>query len=385
MDIVLFQPYLDGRGGAERAVLEIAKRFSPTIYTFGYDRGRGFPEFAEHDIRLLKPSAAGAAAGALCSLDSDVRMGQVSSAGMTLLGMKLKDDYDVISAHLMPSEWIRNRNGRVCWFCHGPTVAFDLGLGIYSEMLRERSPFGKAAFRGGAAVYHAIEMPIMKKMEKICTCSGATKEKIAHSLGRKDAEVIYPGVEPKEFSCRDYRRFFFFSSRFVPEKRIEFAIEAFRRFNKDGKWKLVVAGGLFGNARNLAYLEKLKGMARGHNISFQANISDSKMKELYANCYATLFSSIDEDWGIVLLEAVASGKPVISVDAGGPRESIVHGKTGFLVSSVEEMAQKMRFLADRPDICEQMGRAGRRRVERNYTWKIFLDKMEKAFKETAKM
>ena len=49
------------------------------------------------------------------------------------------------------------------------------------------------------------------------------------------------------------------------------------------------------------------------------------------------------------------------------------------------MAEKMRHLADHPDICEQMGKEGRKRVEQNYTWKIFLDKMENAFKKTAKM
>ena len=45
----------------------------------------------------------------------------------------------------------------------------------------------------------------------------------------------------------------------------------------------------------------------------------------------------------------------------------------------------MSFIADHPEICEKMGKAGRKRVEQNYTWKIFLDRMEKAFKETAQI
>jgi len=384
MDLVLLQPYLDGRGGSERVVLELARNFSPIIYTFKYEKASTYPEFSDCDIRMLKPSGFGSLASSAASIDSDMRMSQVAAAGFTFLGVKLKDDYDVINAHLPPSEWIRNRNERVCWYCHGPNVAFDLKLGIYNTMLHERSLFGNLLFRSGAAVYRAIELPIMKKMEKICTCSDLTKEKIARSLGRDDAEVVYPGVEPKEFECTGYEKFFLISSRFVPEKRMEFAIEAFKKFNKARKWKLVIIGHLFENARNLAYFEKLKELAQGANVSFEVNASDTKLKLLYASCYAALFSSIDEDWGIVILEAMASSKPVISVNKGGPTISIKDGETGFLVNSIDEMAEKMRYLSDHPDICEQMGKAGRKRVEQNYTWKIFLDGMEKAFKETAK-
>jgi len=142
---------------------------------------------------------------------------------------------------------------------------------------------------------------------------------------------------------------------------------------------------MYANKRNHDYLEMLKKLAIGANISFEVNPSDKRLRKLYSDCYAMLFSSIDEDWGIVILEAMASSKPVISINRGGPTISIVDGKTGFLVNSPDEMAEKMHLLAGHPGICEQMGKAGRKRVEQNYTWKIFLRKMENAFKETAKL
>jgi glycosyltransferase involved in cell wall biosynthesis len=86
----------------------------------------------------------------------------------------------------------------------------------------------------------------------------------------------------------------------------------------------------------------------------------------------------------VIIEAMASSKPVISINRGGPTISVVDGKTGFLVDSVDEMAERMRFLAGHPNECERMGRAGRRRALQNYTWKIFLDRMGHALREAAK-
>lgn len=82
---------------------------------------------------------------------------------------------------------------------------------------------------------------------------------------------------------------------------------------------------------------------------------------------------------------ISASKPCIVVNEGGPPELIENGKNGFVISSPEEMADKMRYIADHPDVCEKMGKAGRKEVLRNYTWKISLARMEKAFKETARM
>jgi glycosyltransferase involved in cell wall biosynthesis len=384
VDIVLFQPYLDQMGGSEQVILQLARKFNPVIYTMKIDSGKTFPEFSEFDIRTIRPSMAGSLAGTALRADADSRMGLWASAGLTMLGMKVKDDYDVLNAHLSPGEWIRNKNDRVCWYCHGPNVAFDLRLGLYEAILRERGPVSSSFFRFGAGIYRSIEMPIIKKIEKICTCSDITKEKIQSSLGRSDAEVIYPGVSPRDFACAGYSKFFLLPSRIVPEKGLEFAIEAFKKFSKGKNWRLKIAGHLFDNKRNTDYLSRLKSISNG-KISFETNVSDARMKELYSTCYAALISSLDEDWGIVALEAMASEKPVISINKGGPTISVVDGKTGFLVNSIDEMAGKISFLASNPNECEKMGKAGRRRVEQNYAWKIFLDKMEKIFRQTARI
>ena len=221
------------------------------------------------------------------------------------------------------------------------------------------------------------------KIEKICANSGTVKKRIGKYLHRDDAEIINPGVDIKDYTCKDFQKFFFYPSRFIPEKRMEYAISAFRKAGLPKSWKLVIAGFVQNDVEN-NYLNHLRSISN-EDVEFVTNASKTQLFDLYSTCYAGLFCAINEDWGLTPIEAMASSKPVISVNEGGPTESVIDGKTGFLVNSPDEMAQKMHFLANHPGICERMGKAGRRRVEQNYTWKIFLDKMEKAFKETAKM
>uniref|UniRef100_A0A7C2C317 Glycosyltransferase n=1 Tax=Thermus islandicus TaxID=540988 RepID=A0A7C2C317_9DEIN len=77
-----------------------------------------------------------------------------------------------------------------------------------------------------------------------------------------------------------------------------------------------------------------------------------------------------EGWGNVFIEAAACGRPVVVGDSGGARESLVPGETGLLVDGrrVPEVAEAVASLLADPETAERMGRAGRARVERAFTW-----------------
>ena len=164
MDLVLVQPYLDCIGGAEKVILKMAERYNPAIYTMSYVKEKTFPQFKDFDIRLLKPHPLAVTANVITAFDRDRRMRLVAAAGLSILNTKIKDDYDAISAHLPPSEWLGLNNERVCWYCHGPNAAFKL----YEIMMIERNPIEKILLRTGSSIYRAIEIPAVKKIEKIC-------------------------------------------------------------------------------------------------------------------------------------------------------------------------------------------------------------------------
>jgi trehalose synthase len=76
--------------------------------------------------------------------------------------------------------------------------------------------------------------------------------------------------------------------------------------------------------------------------------------------------STREGFGLVVTEGLWKGKPVIGGNVGGIPLQVVDGKTGFLVDSVEQCAEKILFLLQNPDISETMGKAGREHVRENF-------------------
>jgi glycosyltransferase involved in cell wall biosynthesis len=135
-------------------------------------------------------------------------------------------------------------------------------------------------------------------------------DKIKHIYGRP-ATVIHPPVDTEKFAIRDVREsFYLIVSALVPYKKIELAIDA---FNALGLPLIVVGEGP---------LKKTLQKKAGPNVEFLGWIDDTKLAELYATCQALIFPG-EEDFGIVPLEAQASGRPVIAYGKGGALETIV--------------------------------------------------------------
>ncbi|MFH1785019.1 MAG: glycosyltransferase family 4 protein [Candidatus Micrarchaeota archaeon] len=370
MDLVLTHIDLSHKGGGEVVILDIAKKFNPVIYVTSYTPELTFPEFKEFDIRVLPKT----------SFEKLPLFGDKVHSGLSFYTNKLKDNYDVISAHYSPAELIRNKNPRVCWVLYSP---FREVYDIYEENMASSSFLTKTRLFFGAKLYRTLSSQVVPKIEKICPISEVVNLRLKKYLHRDDGEIIHPGIDASEYSCGSYDKYFFYPSRLCYLKRFEIAIDAFRKFSEKHKdWKLVIAG--FVNKRDEWYLPKLREFASNSNVEIIYNPTKKHLQKLYSNCYATVFSAYDEDFGLVLLEAMASKKPVISINEGGPKYIIDDNNTGYLVNSSDEMAEKMSFLASNPGLCEKLGKAGRSRVIKKFTKKKFLNKLEIAFKDVAK-
>jgi glycosyltransferase involved in cell wall biosynthesis len=377
MKLIIAHHNLNERGGAERVILKIAQRYDAKIYTLGYDKGSTFEEFDSLDVNVIgKKSSFG---GVLPE-----RVSNAVRYGMGFYSMKIKEDYDAINAHASPSEWIRNRNKRVLWYCHTPPrEIYDLK----SAGVRKKSATEQLLYGALSRVYEIEEKQIVSKLEAIATNSENTNSRLVKYLSR-GGTVINPGIDYNRFANRGDDRYFLYPSRIAQPKRQEYVIDAFDRFMKmtgSSRYKLVIAGSVSKRYSDFEkYFEKLKAM-KVKNVVFRQNPSDEELVKLYSDSTAVLFSAINEDFGIVPLEAMASSKPIISVNEGGPKETVLNGKTGFLVNSPEEMARRMKFLVEHQSLADRMGAEGRRRVVTKYSWGSFFKKFDPLVRKVSRM
>lgn len=135
---------------------------------------------------------------------------------------------------------------------------------------------------------------------------------------RRDSSVIPPPVSTARFHVGEGPgEFYLWVGQLTAYKRPDLAIEA---FNSSGKPLVVIGDG--------EMLEPLKAIAKD-NITFLGRASDAQIEDHYARCKALVFPGV-EDFGIVPIEAMASGRPVIAYGRGGALDTVIDGKTGVL-------------------------------------------------------
>jgi glycosyltransferase involved in cell wall biosynthesis len=142
-------------------------------------------------------------------------------------------------------------------------------------------------------------------------------------------------------------------------------------------FRLVIAGSVNNKSGEYyRYIEKL--CADCDAIEFRLSPSDQELRDLYRRSFSVLFTAFNEDWGIVPIEGMAFGKPVIAVDRGGPRESIQHGVQGFLEApDPDAFAERMAQLAHDPNLARSLGKAGWQRAH-DFNWTGFVERCDQA-------
>ncbi len=375
MKLVIAQSNLTLYGGAERVLLKIAQHYNAKIYTAEYNKKTTFPEFEDLDIEVVGNN----------SIKKIIPYGRVMQGlnyGLTFYNFKIKEDYDVINAHMSPSHWIRNKNERVLWYCHTPMRdIYDL----YEFRLALKKWHQKPVYALGAKGVKLIDSQVVKKIEFIFANSANTKSRILKYY-KRDSEVLNGGIDYESYKNSGDEKYFFYPSRISPNKRQDYAITAFEKFKRRKKgYKLVISGALSKDLLFQSYYEKIKRMAeKTRDVKILINVSEEMQKELFSKATAVLYPPINEDYGLVPLEAMASSKPVIAVNEGGPKDTIINNKTGFLVNNTEEMADKMLFIAEHKSIASDIGKEGLKRVKKYYSWKKFFETFDEKVRKIVK-
>jgi len=175
-----------------------------------------------------------------------------------------------------------------------------------------------------------------RRVDRFIANSETTRRRIQKYYGR-DADVIYPPVDVDRFTpTAGNKGYFLLVSRLAPYKRADLVVNTFNKL----ELPLVVIG----TGRDADRLRRLAGLT----VTFKGYVPDAELPAFYAGARAVIFPS-DDDFGIVPVEAMASGKPVIAFRRGGALETIIEGVTGeffdepveaFLAEAVRQFLEK---------------------------------------------
>jgi glycosyltransferase involved in cell wall biosynthesis len=304
--LVLVHDYLLVLRGAERTFATIADSWPRArIATLLYDEDGTEGRFAGHDIttsalqRLGLRQANYRAAlplfqGAVRRLDLGRAATIVSSSSAFAHGVR------------------KPPGGRHVCYCHSPFRyawhAREFALAevpaparpVLDLLLRRHRNFDRAAAR---------------EVDLYVANGRLTQERIRRFWGR-DSVIVHPPVDVDRFAVREPADYVLYVGELVRHKRPEVAIEAAAAAGRPIK---VVGAG--------PELDRLR--ARYGQAEFLGRVGDDKLPRLYAEAAALVVPGVEE-FGIAAVEAQASGRPVVGVDAGGLQETVVQGRTGLL-------------------------------------------------------
>ncbi|OQW97172.1 MAG: glycosyl transferase family 1 [Desulfobacteraceae bacterium A6] len=189
-----------------------------------------------------------------------------------------------------------------------------------------------------------------------------------------NTDIFYPvsGIE------REKGRIIVTNSADTPLKGLFYLLKALAEISKTRKARLIVVGT---PKKNGAVVKLIKTLGIGHLVTFTGRIDDGEFVRQYAMAAMAVVPSVYEGFGLPAGEAMACGVPVISTTGGALPEVV--GDAGILVPPADHLllGEAIKALLDNPERADELGLAGYKRVQDNFTWKRAAEKTVEAYRE----
>jgi glycosyltransferase involved in cell wall biosynthesis len=258
--------------------------------------------------------------------------------------------------------------------------------------------FNEKIVRSFTWVLKQFEYRLLKRSDRIIAVSGYTKREILknYDIPAWKIKVIFNGVDLEKFKpAEDKARFkwalgfsekdllILYVGRLYSRKGLPTLISAIPPVvRKARNARFLISGkGLSGEEKKLkSYVEKFKVT---QNVVFLGYYPDEKLSSLYKAADIFVFPSVYENMPFAMLEALASGLPVVTTRVGGIPEVIEDGKNGFLINPYDSrgLANRILYLIENPKMASEMGILGRRTVERKCNWDNIVKQVLEVYNE----
>ena len=389
--VVFLHPDL-GIGGAERLVVDAglalkSRGHDVTFVTAHHDNNHCFPETKQNCPRPeLKVITAGdflprSLFGRCYAVCAYLRM---FVAALYLVLFSGLDPQVVICDQIsFAVPWVKYLSkARVVFYCHFP-----------DQLLTQRDTMLKSLYR---RPIDYVEEKTTGMADTLLVNSKFTAAIFRHTFKTLsvEPEVLYPSLNTdnfdrlitahesmeRNFEAQTKTVHFLSINRYERKKNLPLAIRGFALLHKrrpDLSVKLTMAGGYDTRViENVEHFLELKTIASdlgvSEHVSFLKSPEEEEKISLLCSCSALVYTPSGEHFGIVPIEAMYCGVPVVAVNDGGPRETVVDGETGFLrAADPEEFADAMESIAMAGNDLQRLGASGKRRVEEEFSFSAF--------------
>ena len=283
-----------------------------------------------------------------------------------LFKTKFLKDYETVIFSWDSISAVRNcfKNMKKIYYCHTPPrYLYDL-----KEIYIKKVPFLlRPAFLFGSYIFRKMYERDISKMDLVLTNSINTQKRIKKFLWI-DSKILYPPVDLDEFKFISQKDYYLSFARLSDAKRVDKVVEAFKKLPDK---KLVII-----YWENDPQREKIFDLAKDcKNIEFKTLPWNVGFTDYVGNCIATIYIPIDEDFWMSPVESMAAGKPVLWVNEGWLKETVIDKKTWVLIpewAKIEDIIEAVEYLTS--EKCLEMRKACETRA-RDFSLEEFKNKL----------
>jgi glycosyltransferase involved in cell wall biosynthesis len=326
MKIAIIHNFMDNIGGAEIVDLILARELNADIYTTNIDKEKiqkmGFSTENIFSIGKIPINA---------PFKQEFAYWKFRRLNIKKRFKKNYDFYIIAGDWAMPTA-IHNKPN--LWYVYSPKrEIWDLYKYVRSEIIPGvyLGNLNKYIFDLWVKFHRYRDMKDLKYIQNIISISKNVQERVKKYLGKK-SKIIYPPTETKKYFYKKSKGYWLSVNRLFQHKRIDLQLKAFSKLPHE---KLIIVGS-YENSEHFLKYAKYCQKIKPKNVEIKSWITDKELIELYANCKGFIATSLDEDYGMNVVEAMASGKPVIAANEGGFKETIINNKSGILIDNIDE-------------------------------------------------
>jgi len=389
MKILLFHPWLKSKGGGERLVYEYFRRSKHKIkiMTWIYIREKTY-DFGEknvislYDKKFERIFRQYLVRGGLLFLDRLIRRFDI-------------DDFDLllISTAGIAELLLFNQNFNM------PKVLYSHSIlraaykyDIYWNLKYRIPSIEVLPYKVALNVYNFLEKRMWKKVNFAIFNSELSRKRALDKnlIDINKTDVIYPGVDIQNIYNDNPEDYFLYVARFALPKRQHILIKAFAKFvKKYPEYKLYLVGGIENNKYYLKILRLIKEYNLQNNVKIFINISDERLRELYAKSLACVYIPYMEDYGIVPFEAMSAGKYLINVYPAGSYELLKNAPGIYWIKErfyeepmIDEIYNSLEhFIKDKDELIEK-GKENKNYIKNiDISWDSFAKKLDNKLKD----